>query len=384
MVLGVAVPTAAATLFELGILLYSSSPPTAQQVAGRVFLMAAAATTFSALMLTLAERNRQSLEEQRRKFSDLFESSPDGLLLVDAHRRIIASNPTAVSALGYPQQAPLLSLCRLCVLPAGARCPNDCPLTTQQPASHFRTTMRMSGGKLLAVSASITPLPHKETLLRFSDLTLVESREQARMTRLLSLRALEATEEERRRLARELHDGFGQELYALKLAVGAGQPVEEMVTGLMEDVDKLAKSLWPPVLEKLGLPKALQSTFARNEQVLLKVPEVFPRLTPALEGTLFRISQEAVTNALKHGRPSCIEVTLRCVGQEVVMTIQDDGGGFDEQRAEERLTLGLIGMKERAQLVRGVCSITSRPGKGTTVEVQLPMEAKVEIWPPYV
>lgn len=372
MVLGVAVPTAGAALFEVVLLLHNPSPPSPQLVLGRVALMALAATTFSALMLTLIERNRKTLQTQQRRFDDLFEGSPDGLILIDSQRAILASNPKAVAMLGEPGD----SFCQLCVLPQGATC-EQCPLHQQERDSHFRTTMRTSSGKLLAVSASLTHLPGEgESLLRFSDLTLVESREQARLTRLLALRALEATEEERRRLARELHDGIGQELYALRLAARAGQPVDEMATSLMEEVDRLAKSLWPPVLEKLGLPKALQSAFAPHDNVTLDLPETFPRLSPPLEGTLFRIAQEAVTNAIKHGSPRKVEVMVRQRAGEVVMTVRDDGEGFDESRAEERLSLGLVGMRERAQLVKGVCSIVSRHGEGTIVEVQLPLVAR--------
>lgn len=374
MMLGVAVPTAGAALFEVMLLLHNPSPPSPQQVLGRVALMALAATTFSALMLSLVERNRKTLLTQQRKFDDLFESSPDGLILVDSRRCVLASNPQAVAMLGHPQRD--VSLCQMCVLPQGASC-QQCPLRRKERESHFRTTLRTSTGKLLAVSASLTHLPGEgETLLRFSDLTLVESREQARLSRLLALKALEATEEERRRLARELHDGIGQELYALRLAATAGQPVGDMATSLMEEVDRLAKSLWPPVLEKLGLPKALQSAFAPHHNVTLDLPEAFPRLSPSLEGTLYRIAQEAVTNALKHGSPKNVEVAVRQTGAEVVMTVRDDGEGFDEARAEERLSLGLVGMRERAELVKGVCSIISRPGQGTTVEVQLPVVAR--------
>ena len=375
MVLGVAVPTAAAAVFEVTIMLTSAAPPSAQQVVGRIALMAFAASIFSSFMFALIGRNRRTLKEQQRKFDDLFESSSDGLVLVGADKEILACNPRASAMLGYPGK-PSLSLCSLCVLPANGTCAGDCPVRRGTPESHFRTNLRIHGGELLAVSASLTHLPGEgETLLRFSDLTLVESREQARLTRLLAMKALEATEQERRRLARELHDGIGQELYALRLAASAGQPVGEMASNLMEDVDRLAKSLWPPVLEKLGLSKALESTFATHENVSLDLPEEFPRLAASLEGTLFRIAQEAVANALKHGSPKQVCVALRKTPAEVVMTIEDDGEGFDPVQAEERLSLGLVGMRERARLVQGVCTISSRQGEGTTVEVQLPVVA---------
>ena len=118
MVLGVAVPTAGAALFEVVLLLHNPSPPSPQLVLGRVALMALAATTFSALMLTLIERNRKTLLTQQRRFEDLFEGSPDGLILIDSKRAILASNPKAVAMLGDPGD----SFCRLCVLSQGATC----------------------------------------------------------------------------------------------------------------------------------------------------------------------------------------------------------------------------------------------------------------------
>lgn len=376
MLLGVAVPTAAAALFEALILLNSKAPPSPAQAFGRVALMALAAGVFSVLMFTLIGRNRRAMAEQRQKFDDLFEGSPDALLLVNAHRQVVASNPEAFRLLGYPRQPLLFPLCRLCVLPESTTCPGDCPLLRSSRDPHFRTTVRTANGQLLAVAASVTELPGGESLFRFSDLTLVESREEARLTRLLALKALEATEEERRRLARELHDGIGQGLYALRLSATRGQPVDEMAAQLMEEVDRMAKTLWPPVLEKLGLRKALESTFAAHGNVELRVAQEFPRLSPALEGTLYRIAQEAVGNALKHGKPERVEVCLTQSKAEVVLTITDDGLGFEEEVAMERLSLGLLGMRERAQLVDGVCSIVSRIGEGTKVEVQLPREVR--------
>ncbi len=376
MLLGVVVPTAAAALFEVLILLGTKAPPSPGQVVGRVALMALAASTFSLVMFTLIDRNRRALAQQQQKFDDLFEGSPDALLLVDSHRQVLASNPQAQRLLGSPKEPPLFSLCRFCVLPDGAHCPGDCPLRRPGPDPHFRTALRTTNGQLLAVAASVTHLPGGESLFRFSDLTLVESREEARLTRMLSLRALEATEEERRRLARELHDGIGQGLYALRLTTSRGLPVEAMATELMEEVDRLAKSLWPPVLEKLGLTKALESTFSAHENVHLLAPQDFPRLSPALEATLYRIAQEAVGNALKHGEPERVEVILKQSVAEVILVVKDNGSGFEEEIAADRLSLGLLGMKERAQLVAGVCSIVSEPGAGTTVEVQLPREVR--------
>lgn len=374
--MGIIVPTAAATVFELGLLLGSESGPSLQELLGRVALMAVAATTFSLIMFTLIGRNRRALMSQQRKFQDLFRSSPDAILLVDERRYVTALNPKAEELFGYSDRAPAFDLCRLCLPPSGQRCPSECPLSGQQPV--FRTTVRKADGNLMAVVGSASQLPANsegqvETVLRFSDISTLESQEQARISRLLTRRTMEAREEERRRLARDLHDGIGQELYALRLALEASdEPADRMAQNLMEEVDKLAKQLWPPVLDKLGLVRALEATFDSLENVSVKAPEPFPQLELPLRAALFRIAQEAVTNALKHGQPAKVAIELTLTEQEVIMTVVDDGEGFQAESEESVDGLGLASMRERAELAGGVCQVHSRPGQGARIEVQLP------------
>lgn len=383
MVLGVILPTFAATLFEVSLLLFRESPPSLEEALGRVALMFLSTTIFTGLMFALITRHRRDVEHQTRKFDDLFRNAHEGILLVDNHRRITASNPQAKDVLGYPEQPPLLSLCRLCCLPSGESCQGNCPLLERGDGEGpvFRTTLRKSDGALLSAMMCVSRLPNgegaEETVLRFSELSQLESREQARLARLITRKMLEAREEERRRLARDLHDGIGQELYALRLAAQTGQPVDQMATRLMEDVDNLAKQLWPPVLDKLGLPKALEAAFRPHRNVTVKAEGALPDLSVPVKASLYRIAQEAVTNSLKHAAAESIEVSLEQRETEIFLLVKDNGCGFEQEISENDSSLGLASMRERAELADGVLTLRSQPGRGTTVEVCLPLLKEV-------
>lgn len=190
-------------------------------------------------------------------------------------------------------------------------------------------------------------------------LNLARSREEAELSRALARHALQVQEEERRRLARELHDGLGQELYALKLAVQTGQDAEELAARLMEQVASMARALYPPVLEKLGLAQALKATLGSLPAVQVECDEG-PRLPAPLETALYRIAQEGVANALKHARATAITVHL----SRSTLRIADDGRGLP---STPRLGLGLESMRERAHGVGATFSVESAAGTVLTV-----------------
>lgn len=378
MLLGITLPTLMATAFELAMLSLSSHPNW-REATGRVLFLALAATLFSWFMVSLVKRHQRHLRHQQDKFDALFVNSPEGILIVNQDKQITAMNPKALTMLGYPEKTRSLPLCQVCAPPLGNNCPRDCPFDPTQPRSFFQSHIRHRDGRILAVAAGVSLLPlddrgETESLIRFSDISLLRAREDAELSRLLARKTLEAQEGERKLLARELHDGLGQSLYALRLAAQTGQPVEPMTLALMEEVSRMAKALWPTALDKLGLCRALQSTLENLEGVEFSVPDRFPRLSQDLEVPLYRITQEAVTNALKHGKAGQVLVKLHRDPSEVVLTVQDDGTGFDLEDNQKRLGLGLASMRERAELARGVCDIHSKPGGGTRVEIRLPLE----------
>lgn len=204
-----------------------------------------------------------------------------------------------------------------------------------------------------------------------------------------------AQEDERKRIARELHDQTGQALTSLlvglKVLEGARKPDEirlrtaelkAIAVHTLEEVRKLSLELRPSMLDDLGLVPSLRSyckDFATKHGVAVscEVRGVEGRLPPLLEVALYRVVQEALTNVAKYARASRVAVSL--VGQPdgVAATVSDDGMGFDPQvvlvqRAKEH-RLGILGMQERIALLGGRFSLTSAPGAGTTVSIWAPL-----------
>ena len=204
---------------------------------------------------------------------------------------------------------------------------------------------------------------------------------------------LKAQEEERGRIARELHDEMGQMLTALKLELQEIQrePVlprvrlEEsidMVDQIMGQVRALLADLRPAPLDTLGLPAALRWYLNRQAQrtglkIHFHADHLPSRLPAEVEVGGFRIVQEALTNVIRHARAQQVTVELRQADTVLWLGINDDGVGFDMDAAQGRATagvsLGLVGMQERAELAGGHLFITSTPAHGTQIRVQFPL-----------
>ncbi|MDQ7828476.1 MAG: GAF domain-containing sensor histidine kinase [Armatimonadota bacterium] len=210
-------------------------------------------------------------------------------------------------------------------------------------------------------------------------------------------RLLTAQEEERRRIARELHDEAGQALTALILNLEmAGREAAEpdatrlrRLKGIAEqtlgELRRLIYDLRPTVLDDLGLGAAVRWYVREVVEpsglaVTLDLQGVDRRLPPPAETALFRILQEALNNVLKHAAATRVSVALH-VGQDAVrLTVSDDGRGFEVGRPPARPGggLGLLGMRERAELLGGQMHVRSAPGQGTTIEVVLPPDSAPE------
>ena len=193
-----------------------------------------------------------------------------------------------------------------------------------------------------------------------------------------ALRALAAQEDERRRIARELHDEVGQALTAAMLRLDRAE-AEEAKEGLreaLEEVREIASRLRPEALDDLGLGNALRALVASvaRDARLDVMPEIaadVPTLTPEQELVVYRVAQEALTNALRHADAGALRFSLRADGDEVVLVVEDDGRGFDPRRVPN--ASGIRGMRERALLVRGRLDLDSAPGRGTVVRLRTPL-----------
>jgi signal transduction histidine kinase len=210
-------------------------------------------------------------------------------------------------------------------------------------------------------------------------------------------RVIHAGEDERKRIARELHDHTGQALTSQIAALGAleNQCADELMrqrlTELrqqteqtLSEVHDLSVALRPSVLDDIGLMAALERhcrLFAERFGIKVACGEVGlddRRLPPEVELTIYRVVQEALTNAVRHGRTQRVQALVQRTPAGVLATIQDDGCGFDardwQKRCAEGNHLGLLGLEERVTLLDGSFCVESEPGKGVTVYADIPLK----------
>ena len=216
----------------------------------------------------------------------------------------------------------------------------------------------------------------------------------------ISVHVLNAQEEERKRISRELHDDTAQALTAqllrLKTIEATGGTLKpdvlsqliEMTAQTLESVRHMAHELRPPSLDDLGLVASLEGLAAQYRErfdihVHLEIERAKGRLTPDIELAVYRIVQEALTNVAKHAQTNRATVTLRYMPNRLLVRITDDGQGFEleQVRRHGEEGLGLFGMRERAMLVGGTVTIRSRRGGGTEVDVAIPLPDAVTAGP---
>lgn len=208
----------------------------------------------------------------------------------------------------------------------------------------------------------------------------------------LSRRLVDVQETERREIARELHDEAGQALVSLRLGLRLmereleqGENVRNRVAELVERTDavienlhRLAADLRPVSLDHVGLDAALrqyaEAAIASSEVRVRYKARGFSgqRLPAEVETALFRIAQEAMTNVARHADASRVDLLVEHRGDRVQLIVEDDGIGFDSQRAWEGDQIGLIGMRERAEGLGGTMTIETAHGNGTTIVVEVP------------
>jgi signal transduction histidine kinase len=227
--------------------------------------------------------------------------------------------------------------------------------------------------------------------LRAREQSLRQAREGLRR---LAAKLLGAQEEERRRIAREMHDDWTQRLALLgidmvKMEKHLGTPetalpllstMQQQLVSLSEDMHALSRQLHPSILDDLGLVEALRSecsSFSHREgiAVVYRADEVSPALSNDVALGIYRVAQEALRNIAKHAAIKEASVSLVATDTELRLRVHDCGVGFDLTQHPAQPGLGLSSMEERVRLVRGHLSVTSAPGQGTMVEVSVPRNA---------
>ncbi len=218
-------------------------------------------------------------------------------------------------------------------------------------------------------------------------------------------RIVETQEEERTRIARELHDEMGQVLTGLAIGLRGVQTsidnpnllsqqlsqLEEMAVQALSNMRHLVNELRPALLDDMGLPAALRQyvdnfTNLTGVQARLAICQDHSRLPGEIETVLFRITQEALTNIARHAQAKRAWIDLQCDDSHAILQIKDDGLGFDPVvtlEADKRNGWGLIGIQERVKLVSGDMQLQSESGKGTTLTVKVPLQnGRKASWPP--
>ncbi len=370
----------------------------------------------------VARARRAKLDDATRRLGAIVESSSDAILSVTPDGFVTTWNVGAERIFGYTATE-MIGRSILTLIPDHLHRDKAWLLATVRGAHDIHTydAVRLTkDGRSIDVSVTLSPLrdavgqfvgvskvirdiserKRAETLLHQAHEALEikvqertgELRRANNSLRELSGRLMQVQEEERSRLARDLHDEVGQLLTALKIDLQDIQHGEvgetrfdsltdslELVDHLLTQVRTLALDLRPSLLDDLGLVPALRwyanRQATRNGWTLsLSVEEMTERVPAPIEVACFRVVQEALTNIAKYARARTIDLTLRRQEEEVTLILQDDGVGFDvlaaRQRAQGGKSIGLLGMEERVRLAGGNLVIVSAPGQGTRLQLR--------------
>jgi PAS domain S-box-containing protein len=349
-----------------------------------------------------------ALQESEHRYRSLVEAFHDIVFLADYAGNLIYANPSFERQTGHiVTDVKLLSERQSLVHPEDRvqvrRFTDDFADGEHRYSGVIEHRLVDKGGNTRWYSTAISKVTYRgQPALQYiaHDITDHVRAEQAlrssrRQLELLSRRLIQVQETERSQIARELHDQLGQELTAVKLNLETvaqsvqdaptRQRVEEsiaIVGELMAETRNLALELRPPVLDDLGLTAALRWYTERQSErggieANFSGPDFAERPPKDIESACFRIGQAASTNVLRHANAGRMDVRLATSDGELVLTVQDDGVGFEVDPATDdttdRESMGTFGMQERASLVGGTMSIESSIGEGTTVQARFPL-----------
>jgi two-component system CheB/CheR fusion protein len=362
------------------------------------------------------KRTNQALGETEAMVSGLVETMIRAILVINESGRIVMVNAASEAMFGYPRDL-LLGQTIECLVPERLRDKH-----AADRAQYFQTPRirlmgeglsiigRRKNGNEFPAEVSLSYIRTSKGLLGVAfvtDMTKQREVEKALAEKENALRLSEqqlqtltgslltAQEEEKARLAGELHDDLNQRLAALALQAAefekqlADGPagLREKVSGfrqhtevLADDVRRLAQQLHPSILEHFGLAKALgayceEFAATRNLKVRYRHRDVDEKIAPEVALCLYRVAQESLTNVAKHSGAKVASVVLVGSGKDIHMTVDDDGVGFHADTTTES-GLGLISMRERLRLVGGRFSIKGKPAGGTRVDVVAPLVPK--------
>ena len=355
--------------------------------------------------ITQRKAMEKALQQAEEKYRDIFDNAVEGIFQSTPSGRYLSVNPALARMYGYESPEELMGgvtdIAHKVYVDPDCREALTRLLERQGVVQGFEYEVRRRDGSTIWISESVRAVRDEKGTVRYYEGAIEDITERKRseeelqqtlgQVRTLSRRLEVVREDERTRIARELHDELGVRLTCLKMDLSrlndASRPkLEEKVLSMIEQVDTtiaavqgLVAELRPGVLDDLGLVAAIEwqcRDFERRSGIrcLVDSSEEDIPLDSAKATAAFRICQEALTNVVRHARAKEIRVHLDTLDRELLLEIHDDGQGILPEKVTDAGSLGLLGMRERAAAVGGALQIVGLRGQGTTVTLRLPCE----------
>ncbi len=330
--------------------------------------------------------------------NEIYQAIQDGIIVMDHDRVIVNMNPAAEKMTGW-EIGGLVPFCSFCEKRDLHEHEGRCFLIDRDEVPYFLSEMPTYHGEKIDVEMSTALIFQDEEngqkyyLLVLRDQSLKKKEEEARISKLMLKKLIEAKEMEHKRLAQELHDNVGQSLFSVAIALENivnrinDQALHEYVSEVrqelgrvMEDVKLYSHQLRPKSLDQLGLVPTIEGLIQSLRAKLVNVnfqftADIDQRPRSMVEINLYRVIQEALHNMMKHSAAKNVFIGLTECDGTIVLTIRDDGVGFDVQ--EKKDGLGLKHIEERISQLNGSALIHSEKGSGVKISIMIPEGAGV-------
>lgn len=328
-------------------------------------------------------------------FKRFFDHLQDGIIVMNKQRNILHMNPSAKSLTGW-KVGDYVPFCTYCQSRQIKSNEERCLLIAKQEVPYFLSNMPTYHGRDIEVEMSTALIfddnntEKQEILLVLRDQESKRKEEETRISKLMIKKLIEAKEKEHQRLAQELHDGVGQSLFSIALALNTIESqlcnkkfidyfheIKQELDRVTSDVKRYSHQLRPQSLDQLGLVPAIEGLLKSWE---VSVPTILFQLTtnidfrlPALvEINVYRVIQEALHNIVKYSHASQVGIKLLYKDEKITLSIEDNGKGFDMNQSGDGL--GLKHMEERIHQLHGSFNVSSTIGDGTVINSFFPIE----------
>lgn len=342
-----------------------------------------------------------ALKHSEEKYRSLIEQAADAIALFDNRMHILDVNQSASHLLGYSREELLeLSLTDVLSSVELKTNPVNFELLEKGESTIKPRVMIRKNGEVVETEVHAKKLPDGTYLALIRDLTErkkaeLELKQSYEAIRELVSHLQDIREEERLKMAQEIHDELGQQLTIMKMDVSwldqklkADHPkfkekteaLKQMLDGTVKTVRRIASELRPSVLDDMGLAVAIEWHTREIEKrsgikIILIADNDLPELDDHTKISLFRVVQESLTNVVRYSKATEVHISLEKIENNLTLTIRDNGIGFEPESIAIKKTLGILGMRERIATLNGRFNLESSVGKGTTIKVVVPLQA---------